>query len=113
MCSCSCGNDKSMGSQTLAMLQAVDDFIVKFNPCEDLVCVLIVEAYVKNENGEDLTPLDRALLMTRYAEFYPYHSEDDDLSVNCEQMLQSQFLSMLGLERADFWERLHEVYGLA
>lgn len=113
MCNCSCENDKSLGSKTLAMLQAVGEFIVKYNPWEDLVCVLIVEAYVKHENNEELTPLDRALLMTRYAEFYPYHSEADDLSVNCEQMLQSQFLSMLGLEREDFWERLREVYGLA
>lgn len=113
MCNCSCENDKSMGSQTLAMLQAVSDFIVKFNPWEDLVCVMVVEAYVKYENNEELTPLDRAMLMTRYAEFYPYHSEADNLSVNCEQMLQSQFISMLGLERANYWERLHEVYGLA
>ncbi len=113
MCNCSRENDKSMGSQTLALLQAVNKFVVECEPWEDLVCVMIVEAYVKHERNEELTTLDRALLMTRYAEFYPYHSEDTDLSANCEQMLQSQFLSMLGLERAEFWERLHEVYGLA
>lgn len=110
---CNCESDVSMGSQTLAMLYAVNAFVVKYDPWEDLVCVMIVEAYVKHERNEELTPLDRALLMTRYAEFYPYHSEDTDLSANCEQMLQSQFLSMLGLERAEFWQRLHEVYGLA
>ena len=113
MCTCGCENDKSMGSQTLAMLQAVGEFVKKFSPWEDLVCAMVVEAYVKHENNEELTPLDRAMLMTRYAEFYPYHSKVDDLSANCELMLQSQFIFMLGLDREDFWERLRKVYGLA